>query len=109
MPKRVIVSYEKMSEDLQEIFKEKYPKGYADYMGDLITIDKPDGTSFTAISINADDTVFLVKMPVKVDDYEEAEKEIFNEEQSEEDDAGNDVFPEEGTENMSGDSDSDDE
>ncbi len=109
MPRRVIVSYEKMSEILQDIFKEKYPKGYSDYMEDLISIEKPDGTSFTAIPLTTEDTVYLIKMPVKVDDYDEAEKEIFKEEQSEGEDNGNDVFPDDGTENLPADSDSDDE
>jgi len=109
MPKRVIVSYEKMSEALQEIFKEKYPRGYADYMEDLLSIDKPDGASFTAISISTEDTSYLIKMPVKVDDYEEAEKEIFNEEQNDEEGGGSDVFPDDGTENLASEPDSDDE
>lgn len=109
MPKRVIVSYEKMSDVLQEMFKEKYPRGYADYMEDLISIDKPDGTSFTAISLSTEDALYLIKMPVKVDDYEEAEKEIFKEEQSDDEGGGSDVFPEEGTENLASEPDSDEE
>ena len=48
--KRAVISYENMSEELMEAFKEKYPRGYADYMGDIFKVDKPDGTSFYAVS-----------------------------------------------------------
>jgi len=109
MPRRVIVSYEKMSDILQDIFKEKYPRGYADYMEDLISIDKPDGSFFTAVPLVTEDTSYLIKMPVKVDDYEEAEKDIFNEGSDDDDNAGNDVFPEDGTENLASEPDSDDD
>ena len=43
--KRAVVSYANMSPELAAAFKEKYPKGYADYMGDLFKVDKPDGFS----------------------------------------------------------------
>jgi len=110
MPKRVIVSYEKMSEELQMLFKEKYPRGYADYMEDLMTFEKPDGSSFTAVSISADDAMYLIKMPVKVDGYDDAEKDIFDGEDTDsEDNGGDDVFPDEGTENFKEESESDDE
>ena len=33
--KRAVISYENMSPELAEVFKEKYPHGYADYMGDI--------------------------------------------------------------------------
>jgi len=109
MPRRVIVSYEKMSDILQEMFREKYPRGYSDYMEDLISIDKPDGSYFTAISLVTEDTSYLIKMPLKVDDYEEAEKDIFNDGNEDEDGGGNDVFPEDGTENLASEPDSDEE
>lgn len=110
MPKRVIVSYEKMSEELQTLFKEKYPRGYADYMEDLMTIDKPDGTSFTAVSVSTEDAVYLIKMPVRVDGYDDAEKEMFEGEGSDSDEnGGDDVFPDDGTENFKEESESDDE
>ena len=35
-----------MSPELAEAFKEKYPHGYADYMGDIFKVVKPDGTFF---------------------------------------------------------------
>ena len=42
--KRAVVSYENMSKELAEAFAEKYPKGFSDYLPDLLRYDKPDGT-----------------------------------------------------------------
>ena len=74
--KRAVISYENMSEALMDAFKEKYPHGYADYMGDIFKVDKPDGTSFYAVTLEIPDALYLVKIKVKVDDYEDAE-EVF--------------------------------
>ena len=74
--KRAIVSYANMSEELAAAFKEKYPHGYSDYCGDITKIDKPDGTSFYAISIEIPSAIYLVKIDVEIDDYEDAEKAL---------------------------------
>lgn len=49
--KRAVVSYEKMSKELAAAFVEKYPKGFSDYLPDLIKYDKPDGTCFYAVTV----------------------------------------------------------
>lgn len=82
--KRAVISYENMSEELQDAFREKYPHGYADYMGDIFKVDKPDGTSFYAVTLEIPDALYLVKIKVKVDDYEDAE-EVFKNEDGDED------------------------
>ena len=94
--KRAVVSYENMSAELQAAFKEKYPKGYADYMGDIFKVDKPDGSSFYAVSVEMPGAIYLVKISVKVDDYEDVEKDLFND-GIEDDAAGDGTFPEDGT------------
>ena len=94
--KRAVVSYENMSAELQAAFKEKYPKGYADYMGDIFKVDKPDGSSFYAVSVEIPGAIYLVKISVKVDDYEDVEKDLFNDD-IEDDAAGDGTFPEDGT------------
>ena len=94
--KRAVVSYENMSAELQAAFKEKYPKGYADYMGDIFKVDKPDGSSFYAVSVEMPGAIYLVKISVKVDDYEDVEKDLFNDD-IEDDAAGDGTFPEDGT------------
>lgn len=76
--RRAVISYENMSEELAEAFREKYPHGYADYMADIVKIDKPDGTFFHVVEVEIPDALYLVKIKVKVDDYAEAEKDLFD-------------------------------
>ena len=58
-------------------FKEKYPRGYADYMGEVFKVEKPDGSFFYAISLEVPDAIYLVKVDVKIDDYEDLERGLF--------------------------------
>jgi len=75
--RRAVVSYANLSPELLDVIKEKYPKGYADYMDEIMKISKPDGTFFHAIKIETSDAIYLVKVDVKIDDYAEVEKDIF--------------------------------
>lgn len=75
--KRAVISYENMSDELMDAFREKYPHGYADYMGDIFKVDKPDGTFFHAVSLEIPDAIYLVKIKVKVDDIDDAQEELF--------------------------------
>ncbi|MBQ7750253.1 MAG: hypothetical protein IJR77_03410 [Bacteroidales bacterium] len=78
--KRHVVSYEKMSEELKKVFLEKYPKGYNDYLNDLVKYPKPDGTSFYAVTLEIPDAIYLVKINVKEDDMEDLERWLEGEE-----------------------------
>ena len=91
--KRAVISYENMSEELSEAFREKYPHGYSDYMGDIFKVDKPDGSSFYAVTLEIPDALYLVKIKVKVDDYDDAEEVFTNEEGDEEDGGEGSGFP----------------
>ena len=75
--KRSVISYANLSPELLAALKEKYPRGYADYMGDIIKVDKPDGSFFYAVSLEVPDAIYLVKVDVKIDDYEDAENGLF--------------------------------
>ena len=75
--RRAVVSYANLSPELLAAFKEKYPKGYADYMEEVFKVEKPDGTFFYAISLEVPDAIYLVKVDVKIDDYEDIEKGLF--------------------------------
>lgn len=75
--RRAVVSYANLSPELLNILKEKYPRGYVDYMDEIMKISKPDGTFFHAIKIETEDAIYLVKVDVKIDDYAEVEKDIF--------------------------------
>ena len=54
-----------MSDEVAAAFSEKYPKGYSDYFPDLVKYDKPDGTSFYAVTVEIPDAIYLVKIQVK--------------------------------------------
>ena len=86
--RRAVVSFENMSEELAAAFSEKYPKGYSDYFPDLVKYDKPDGTSFYAVTIEIPDAIYLVKIKGKTDDAEDIERWLDGEDN--EDSDGND-------------------
>ena len=75
--RRSVVSYANLSPEMLSILKEKYPRGYADYMDEIMKVSKPDGTFFHAIKIESPDAIYLVKVDVKIDDYAEVEKDMF--------------------------------
>ena len=83
--KRHVVSYEKMSvhPDLAAAFAEKYPKGFSDYLNDLVKYPKPDGTSFYAVTVETLDAIYLVKISVKTDDLEDVARWLEGEEDAE--------------------------
>ena len=66
--RRAVVSFENMSDEVAAAFSEKYPKGYSEYFQDLVKYDKPDGTSFYAVTVEIPDAIYLVKIKVKTDD-----------------------------------------
>ena len=74
--KRRIVSYEKMSREVALAFAEKYPRGYDDFLYDLKTYPKPDGTSFEAVTIEVPDGIYLVKIQVDRDDISDVNRWI---------------------------------
>ena len=88
--KRAVVSYENMNPELAEAFEEKYPRGYADYMGDIFMVDKADGTLFHAVSVELPDAIYLVKIKVKTDNYDDVENDFFKDsnEEPESDEGG---------------------
>ena len=81
--KRHVVSYENMSEELTALFNEKYPKGFNDYLQDLVKYTKPDGTPFNAVTIETPDAIYLVKIKLKTDDAEALERWLEGEEDAE--------------------------
>ncbi|MCF0165059.1 MAG: hypothetical protein HUJ92_07215 [Bacteroidales bacterium] len=92
--KRFVINYENMFPELQEAFMEKYPHGYADYMGDIFKVDKPDGTFFHVVSLETEDAVYLVRIKVHTDDIDEMEKNLFNDgADDDEPEGGDEGFP----------------
>lgn len=91
--KRAVVSYENMSEELAAAFAEKYPKGFSDYLPDLQKYDKPDGTSFYAVTLEIPDAVYLVKIKVRTDDAEEIERWLDGEDEDDGDEGEGEDLP----------------
>lgn len=93
--KRAVISYENMSQELLDAFKEKYPHGYADYLSDIIKVDKPDGSCFYAVSLEVPGAIYLVKIKVRIDDKEDIENGLFKDENDidEGSDDGDGSFP----------------
>lgn len=72
--KRAVVSYENMSEELAAAFAEKYPRGFNDYLADVVKIVKPDGTPIYTVTIELPEAIYLVKVKMKTDDAEDLER-----------------------------------
>ena len=72
--KRAVVSYENMSEELAAAFAEKYPRGFNDYLADVVKITKPDGTPIYTVTIELPEAIYLVKLKMKTDDTEDLER-----------------------------------
>ncbi len=79
-----VVSYKNLSAELREEVRKKYPFGYTDHM---IRIDKGPGDFFYAIVLETEDTSYLIKVDVKVDDQveEEEDKDFFGDEEIKDD------------------------
>lgn len=73
--KRVIVNYEKLTTDILDLLIDKYPDGY-DY-DDITTFKNAKGETIKAIEVRTDDTIYLVKVSLKLEqtmeDYMEDE------------------------------------
>lgn len=110
--KRHVVSYENMSAELAAAFNEKYPRGFNDYLDDLVKYPRPDGTSFYAVTLDLPDSIYLVKIKVKIDDIEDIERWLEGEEDAEVEqvagtsgnaDAGDDTLPDDNIAQYGGD------
>ena len=85
--KRLVISYKNCPAEVVQAIKEKYPLGYGDA---IIKVQKPNGEFFHAITIDFEDSSYLVKVDVKIDNLTEEEFEKqFGANVGEESDGGN--------------------
>lgn len=77
--KRLIVSYNNLSPELQEELKGQYPLGFTDKMQ---RYEKGPGDFFYAVPFETPDISYLVKIDVKIDDdpNEEDDKGYYEDE-----------------------------
>jgi len=122
--KRHVVSFEKLSDDLMAIFNEKYPKGYNDYLQDLVKfspgVHPVTGKliePFYAVTLETPTDIYLVKIKVDIDDAEDIERWLDGEEEAEAeavagtsgpDNGGDDTLPDDNISQYGGDDDSSD-
>lgn len=87
--KKHVISYENMSPELAEVFNEKYPRGFNDYLQD--TVKYAPGINpkthkmiepFYAVTIETETDIYLVKIKVEVDDVEDIERWLEGEEEA---------------------------
>jgi hypothetical protein len=62
--KRVIVDYQKLNEDILDLLVEKFPDGYDDE--DIISFRNIKNEIVEAVEVRTDDTIYLVKVGVRL-------------------------------------------
>lgn len=73
--KRLIINYANVTPDLMEAIRKKYPLGW---INNTIKVPLPGGAFFFAITIDTDDTSYLIKVPVKVDTKSDKDEDFFD-------------------------------
>ena len=74
--KNLIVSYKNLPDNLKELFKEKYPEGYNNYITKFV---KPNGEAIFVVPFETDDTSYMIKFDVKIDTLgEDLDKALFD-------------------------------
>ena len=61
---RKIVDYQKLNQDILNLLVEKFPDGYVD--GDIITFRNANNELIEAVEVRTSDTIYLVKIGVKL-------------------------------------------
>ena len=65
--KKLIVSYKNLTDDIRELFKDAYPDGYQEYMQKTF---KPNGEPLFVVPLETDDTSYMIKFDVKIEDLD---------------------------------------
>lgn len=91
--KKLVISYNNLSPELLELVKKKYPAGYLNH---VFKVTKPNNDFFYAITLDTEDSSYLIKVNVKIDTKpkdDDDEKDFFGDS----DDIGTseDSFPDE--------------
>ncbi|MDJ0644845.1 MAG: hypothetical protein QNJ57_02575 [Flavobacteriaceae bacterium] len=63
--KRVIVDYKKLTQNILDLLVDNYPDGYNDT--DIIQFKNAAGEWVGAVEVRTDDTIYLVKVGVKLE------------------------------------------
>ena len=78
--KRLIVDYKKLTKDILDLLVSQYPYGFDDE-DDIIEFTSASGEIVKAVKVNAEDTIYLVKIGSKLQQaIKQHEDTIFEEE-----------------------------
>ena len=100
--RRHVISQENLPADIAQLFNEKYPKGFNDFLPDLVKyspgVNPRTGKliePFYAVALETDTDIYLVKIKVDIDNPEDVERWLEGEEEAEvEEVAGTSAAPE---------------
>jgi hypothetical protein len=70
--RKIMTSMDKISSEVLEAVMKKYPDGWVNHVR---RISKPNGDFFHGITVDLNDTSYLIKVNVKVDSRSDLEKE----------------------------------
>ena len=75
---RKIVDYQKLNEDILNLLVNKFPDGYDD--DDIISFRNANNELIEAVEVRTDDTIYLVKIGVKLvkamEDHEDEDEDL---------------------------------
>lgn len=73
--KKAIINYANVSPELMEVIRKKYPLGWINH---TIKVPLSGGSFFYAITVDTDDTSYLIKVPVKIDTKSDKDEDFFD-------------------------------
>jgi hypothetical protein len=80
--KRVIVEFKKLNDEIMNLLVDKFPYGYDD--DDIITFKNTMGEQVEAVEVRTEDTIYLVKIGMKlqaaIKEFDDVEVEIDDQE-----------------------------
>jgi len=72
--KKLIINFASVTPDLMEAIRLKYPLGWINH---TIKVPLSGGAFFFAITLDTEDTSYLIKVPVKIDTKSEKDEDFF--------------------------------
>jgi len=73
--KKIIINYANVSPELMEEIRKKYPLGWINH---TIKVPLAGGSFFFAITLDTEDTSYLIKVPVKIDTKSDKDEDFFD-------------------------------
>jgi len=64
--KRIIIDYQKLTDDILSLLVEKFPDGYN--RSDIIRFQNAKGETIEAVEVRTEDTIYLVKVSTRIAD-----------------------------------------